>query len=150
MENASKALIIAGAILLAILLITIGIVLVNSGSGVADTGTANMNTQKIQTFNAQFTAYEGTKKGADIRRLINLVNASNASDSEHQVTLVMFYNQSISDIVNSKDYTVSIRYYNGVDSFEGPAISILTGPQTTSDIKSENGYIYYIYIDPYN
>ena len=37
MENASKALIIAGAILIAILLITIGIVLVNSGRDVTET-----------------------------------------------------------------------------------------------------------------
>ena len=37
MENASKALIIAGAILIAILLITIGIVLINSGRDVTET-----------------------------------------------------------------------------------------------------------------
>ena len=37
MENASKALIIAGAILIAILLITIGIILINSGRDVTET-----------------------------------------------------------------------------------------------------------------
>ena len=37
MENASKALIIAGAILIAILLITIGIILINSARDVTET-----------------------------------------------------------------------------------------------------------------
>lgn len=36
MENASKALIIAGAVLISILLITVGIVLMNKSSDVSD------------------------------------------------------------------------------------------------------------------
>ena len=48
MENASKALIIAGAILIAILLITIGIILVNSGRSVTETRT-NINAKPKNT-----------------------------------------------------------------------------------------------------
>ena len=51
MENASKALIIAGAILISILLISIGIILINSGKDITSTGTAGMQNQKIQIFN---------------------------------------------------------------------------------------------------
>ena len=109
MENASKALIIAGAILISILLITIGIVLINSGRDVVDTGTAGMTSQKIQTFNAQFTIYEGTRKGSELRGLQSLVNASNATDSEHQVTLKGW----TSTLVATKNYTVTLTYTNG-------------------------------------
>ena len=67
MENASKALIIAGAILISILLITIGIVLINSGRDITETGTSTMQSQKIQGFNNQFVNYEGLKKGSELR-----------------------------------------------------------------------------------
>lgn len=47
MENASKALIIAGVILISILLISIGIMLINSGKDITETRTTGVNTQKI-------------------------------------------------------------------------------------------------------
>lgn len=108
MENASKALIIAGAILIAILLISVGIILVNSGKDVTETGTAGMASQKIQTFNSQFTAYEGTKKGSEIRGVYNTVNASNATDSEHQVSITGV--TSAGNLSATKNYTVTITY----------------------------------------
>ena len=76
MENASKALIIAGAILIAILLISVGIILVNAGKDVTETGTAGMASQKIQSFNAQFTAYEGSQTGSKLKALIGTLIAN--------------------------------------------------------------------------
>ena len=58
MENASKALIIAGAILLSILLISLGIMIFNQAQDSLDGN--GMNQAKITTFNSQFTKYEGT------------------------------------------------------------------------------------------
>lgn len=88
MENASKALIIAGAILISILLISIGIMLINSGRSVSETGAASMDSYKLQTFNSKFTMFEGdSKKGSDIKDVFNTVAASNASDVEHQVEI---------------------------------------------------------------
>ena len=106
MENASKALIIAGAILIAILLISIGIILVNAGSDVTETGTSGMQSQQIQSFNSQFTAYEGKRNGSQLRGLQSLVNASNASDSVHQVTLSGWS----STLESTKEYNVEIGY----------------------------------------
>ena len=57
MENASKALIIAGAILLAIVIISLGLIVVNNVRNVTDN--TNLSEQEIQSFNAKFTAYEG-------------------------------------------------------------------------------------------
>lgn len=133
MENASKALIIAGAILISILLITIGIILINSGRDVTEAGTAGMNSQKIQTFNAQFTAYEGTKKGSEIRGIFNTVNASNATDDQHQVEFDTAEDCIIkaADLVATKNYTVTINYCPS---------TVPTG------ITSEPGYIYKISI----
>lgn len=78
MENASKALIIAGAILLAILLISLGIMIFNQAQDV--TKNSGMSKAEIQSFNSQFTKYEGTRKGSEIKALIQEVNSSNITD----------------------------------------------------------------------
>ncbi len=143
MENASKALIIAGAILISILLISIGIILINSGKDVTSTGTAGMNSQKIQTFNSQFTAYEGKRKGSEIKNLVNAVNASNATDSEHQVNVYCSVS-SINDIVSTGNYTVSVHYY-GTDALTVGSYKLVDTNGANAG-NSENGYIDYISI----
>ena len=61
MENASKALIIAGAILLAILLISLGIMIFNQAQSAIDG--SGMSDAELTAFNQKFTKYEGKQKG---------------------------------------------------------------------------------------
>lgn len=91
MENASKALIIAGAILISILLISVGILVMNSTSGMQDEMLSQMDQAQKQSFNAGFTTYSGTNKTAsDVRSLYNQVNSSNAThDDSLQVTMTL-------------------------------------------------------------
>ena len=51
MENASKALIIAGSIVIVILLITMGIVLINSARNNVKNNTDIISQQSVQIFN---------------------------------------------------------------------------------------------------
>lgn len=79
MENASKALIIAGAILLSILLISLGIMIFNQAQdSVQNSGMSKAN---VQTFNNTFLKYEGTKSGTDVKSLIQEVSANNTQDT---------------------------------------------------------------------
>ena len=88
MENATKALIIAGAILISIILISIGIMVVQSASGVTGAAAEEMSKQEIDLFNAQFSSYAGQQKGSTVRSLMGVVIASNAAhDEQHQVTV---------------------------------------------------------------
>jgi len=151
MENASKALIIAGAILISILLITIGIVLINSGRDVVDTGTAGMTSQKIQTFNSQFTAYEGTKKGSELKGLANVVRSSNATDSEHQVALYLYDIEdssgnpidSLAKLTNTKNYNVTLSYAEANTTAHGGSGNVVVNP---TNFSTENGYVMLITI----
>lgn len=59
MENASKALLIAGGILIAILIMTIGIVLFTNYRRLEISYNQRLETSEIQKFNANFTKYEG-------------------------------------------------------------------------------------------
>ena len=77
MENASKALIIAGAILLAIVIISLGLVVVNNVRSTIDN--TNMNAQEIEAFNGKFTPYAGDRiQGSKVNALIAVVSSSNA------------------------------------------------------------------------
>ena len=60
MENASKALIIAGAVLIAIVLISIGISMFNSQSGVTEQTKLSSDSTRVQLFNSQILPYFGS------------------------------------------------------------------------------------------
>lgn len=88
MENASKALIIAGAILLAILIISLGIMIYNQASGVVNNNA--MTEVEVTSFNQKFEQYLGDNvRGANVNSLVNAVNTNNMStdDDSKIVTL---------------------------------------------------------------
>ena len=86
MENASKALIIAGAILLAILIIGLGVYIYRQAAGVIDTGT--MDQLVVSQFNAQFEPYLGNNvSGSNVKQLIKIINASNRAKEDLPVII---------------------------------------------------------------
>ena len=103
MENASKALIIAGAILLAILIIALGIMIYNQASGVVNTDA--MTEVEISTFNNKFTQYLGDNvRGAQVKALVQAVdqnNRANADDDSRQIQL-----ECATNIKTGKTYKV--------------------------------------------
>lgn len=80
MENTSKALIIAGAILLSILIIGLGMAIYQQASGAI--GNANMDPQKIQAYNSEFASYEGTKSGTQVRALLDIIRSHNLANTD--------------------------------------------------------------------
>ena len=85
MENASKALLIAAAILITLLIISLGIYFYTQAQGMAkDGGGAQI---EIQTFNSKFTKYEGDISGIQVRNLIQEIRASNATNTDHIVKI---------------------------------------------------------------
>lgn len=69
MENASKALIIAGAILLSILIIALGIYVFNMSKSASNTNA--LSKMEISEFNGTFTNYEGKQTGSTVKGLID-------------------------------------------------------------------------------
>lgn len=115
MENASKALIIAGAILLAILLISLGILIYNQAQDTVNN--SGMDQAAITAFNNKFLKYEGEhQSGSVAKSLINEAISSNADESLPNVMI----NNSVpgtgyksSQINTSKNYTIKIESYTG-------------------------------------
>lgn len=89
MENASKALIIAGAILLAILIISLGIYIFTQASEI--TKSNNLSEVEILNFNERFTSFEGENvRGGEVNSLLNRVvqnNVANQTDESKQVEI---------------------------------------------------------------
>ena len=86
MENASKALIIAGAILISILLISVGIIIMNAVNNPKDQVAKTGESAAIQSFNSTFTKYDGTQTGATLSNLSQEIRISNKQNPERQVT----------------------------------------------------------------
>ncbi len=121
MENASKALIIAGAILIAILLIGIGVGLISAIGEPMDTATDKVGSMGIQTFNSTFEKYVGTKKGTDVLSLISDIITSNqsATNSGSGRTVTFDGKSTANDlsllrnnVKRSSTYTITITGYN--------------------------------------
>lgn len=88
MENASKALIIAGAILISILIIAIGMYIYTSSTGSITDAMSSMDTQAIEAFNANWTNYEGTLTGSQVKAMINKLIGNAQSYQEEQEKVV--------------------------------------------------------------
>lgn len=121
MENASKALIIAGAILLSIFLISLGIMIFNTAQDT--TKNSGMTQAQVSAFNNKFSKYEGTIKGSEVRSLIQEVVASNGDDNNKNASRQITINKDSkaivsgttadsSGILTTKSYTVKITEYN--------------------------------------
>lgn len=125
MENASKALIIAGAILLSILLISLGIMIFTQAQDTIQN--SGMSQAEVNAFNNQFVKYEGTKKGTMVKSMVQEVNTNNSQDESSEHTIVIKSgdgNAAIipltqanaktyltNKIVSTKTYTISITGY---------------------------------------
>lgn len=78
MENASKALLIAGAILICILLIAIGMYIYNSANSTVDSAVSQMSQQEKDIYNAKVKSYLGdTIKGSEVKSMIDNIISMN-------------------------------------------------------------------------
>ena len=88
MENASKALIIAGAIILSILIIGLGMFIFQKANSATEG--ADLSSQKVKAYNSVFEQYVGTQTGINVKALLDEVrshNLANASDASLNIEL---------------------------------------------------------------
>ena len=83
MENATKALLIAAAVLIAILIISLGVVVYQKASEAVN-GAGDLSEYEIEQFNAKFTKYQGSNvSGSEVNAMVQtVVNHNNAEARE--------------------------------------------------------------------
>ena len=161
MENASKALIIAGAILLAIVIISLGLIVVNNTRETINN--SNLSEQEIQNFNAKFTEYEGANVSASrVNSLIQLVIATNqtiANEGNNNFVSIVFPSISLANetsdkylwILGIKSADKSVRAKKSSSTASKPAdtvtlatgnsFSVATGKNYKVSLEYENGLV---------
>ena len=88
MENASKALIIAGAILLSIAIIGVGMYVFQNVQETIKDG-ADMSAKQIRTYNQEFTMYAGRQSGSQVRSLLHVISTHNRTQGQDDPSRVI-------------------------------------------------------------
>lgn len=110
MENASKALLIAGAILISILIIAIGMFIYNSAQSTINNSMQSMSTQEVQAFNNEFMSFEGKQSGSNIKAMIGtlIANSNTYRDEPTKIPGVRFDKVNNSKDLEDADKTVAV------------------------------------------
>ena len=82
MDNASKALIMAGAILISIAIVGVGVYIFSSTSNMGNTAGQQMDATQAQMTNSTLRQYEGTRvKGSQVIELIEYITVLTANQT---------------------------------------------------------------------
>jgi len=112
MENASKAIIIAGAVLFAILIISIGMFIYNNAQNTIDKSVASMSAYDKDQFNYMWTKYTGQQSGTIVKQMISQMVVSSKTYKEEASKLPdLYYKARSTDIYEE----VTIAPGDGVD-----------------------------------
>ena len=120
MENASKALIIAGAILLSILIIAIGIYIFNQANTTITSSMSSMSTQEKDAFNNEFTTYQGQQKGSNVKALLSKVASNLGTFKEEKdkipVVMLMMKGDAETELANTGNNFLKTLNYADTDN----------------------------------
>ena len=100
MENASKALIMAGEVLIGVIILSILVLMFNKISEFTESYYANSETQKMIAFNAQFTKYITNNTDQDATYIYS-------EDVVSIVNQVLNWNRTVSDDIERITVTIS-------------------------------------------
>ena len=93
MENATKALLIAGGILIALIILSLCIMMFNRIANIKKEQESQIKTEQILAFNAEYEAYDKqVMYGVDVITLINKVAENNKKYSgsiDYQITVIL-------------------------------------------------------------
>lgn len=121
MDNASKALIMAGAVLISIAIVGVGVYIFSSTSSITETGQAQMDAASLALTNSTLRQYVGSNvRGTQVIELIDYLRVLNANGA--YPTEIKINNKSVTGLIPSKNKTYNI----SIDS---------------DDIDTNNGYI---------
>ncbi len=129
MENASKALIIAGAILISILIISLGVIIYQQAAGVINNNA--MSEVEVTQFNEPFLSYTGSNvRGANVNALLNKIQSNNSTyaddDSKRiEVTGAITLSADVNAVPSAKAKTGKTYTVTVANKTKGGLVSII-------------------------
>ena len=103
MENATKALIIASAVLIVLVLIGVSLKVLGSTRGVTEQVDASATVMEASVFNSQFLKFEGEQKARDVRSLLNLIRITWAKNADGDKPKLYYTTRGTTQILNIED-----------------------------------------------
>lgn len=156
LENSTKALLIAGAVLICIILISIGVFIVNNANNVISTSGDVSNTYSLEVWNKQFSVYEGKQSGRNVKKLLDTVITANSTKNANSIIEDIGIYCSDSDVLSQiTDYetkrTLSGNRYYGV-RYKQNILMVENAINNSSTYKisfelNDGGYVWKIHID---
>ena len=131
MENATKALLIAGAVLIVILIIGVAMMIYSSTTGTVTQGVREVSSKETEIFNAKFQQYDGTITLSQTKSLLSDIISSNNANTEHPVEVVKTGHNPVSsaktsaEIANVRKSLKNTNYKISFD-YDGAYISKVT------------------------
>lgn len=140
MENASKALIIAGSVLMAVLVIGALMLMYNQIADIEQTKTDNDELSKMEDYSKKFEEYNGTIYGSELFSLANLqddyTKRYKQEDGYTKITITVIINNSISGtsyfqsgendinkiLANKNDIEKDITEFENKNKFKGKTV----------------------------
>lgn len=104
MENASKALIIAGSILISVMIIAVAVYIFQRGQRLSNETAIRTDTADTQAFNAQFTGYE------TLWNYGNVISSGDAGNSARYLASSSL--NKISDVISAANLAASVNSQN--------------------------------------
>ena len=126
MENASKALLIAGAVLLAMIVISAIMIVQGEMGEEIKRQDESLEAKQLAEFNMKYKSYEKDVRGIDLRSLMNTADDDNSKDSR-QITIEFIVNKDldgknqagkVGDIVANLVDWAGTKPYNNMDKKE--------------------------------
>lgn len=143
MENASKALIIAGAILISILIIGLGVYFYNMAASAG--GKVNLNSQAANAHNQAFTNYFGDRQSStDVKNLMSEIRSNNITgqtgDETVEIKVLFGTTDTLTETAPSK---ISAQVKAGKTYWIGVLNDTALDSKTTEDKVTSSSAAYY-------
>ena len=104
MENATKALLIAGTVLIAIIMVSIAVYLYSLYSNQADQYSETISATELQKFNSKFDVYLG-RENISAQEIVSVVNLAKEYNNQVQIylegTILQFTSSTPEDFIKT-------------------------------------------------
>lgn len=137
MENASKALLMAGGVLIAIIVISIGVFLFLSYGEIGSNYEETTATNEVMKYNTNFTKFLG-RQDITIQEIVSTISFADNNEIRAGVVTEVYIGSSKKNRLNKKDYDKYITELitnNSGKLYELKAINSTDYDQTTGKIK---------------
>lgn len=141
MENASKALIIAGGTLLALMVVAVLFMVIKSTGYNLRQQDRAVASEQLSKFNMKYESYDKNVRGIDIRSLINMADDDNSKDSR-QITIKFFVAKDLSGTAQAggvgsdiSDLAPLEKWYSNIATSSG--IGSKTNPYALNQIEGD-------------